>query len=46
MLKSRLYYKQFFEHIESIMDVIDKEGTVLKCRYCARILDVNRIDYN
>ena len=34
------------EHIESIMDVIDKEGTVLKCRYCSRILDVNRIDYN
>ncbi|WP_428325982.1 aspartate carbamoyltransferase regulatory subunit [Nitrosopumilus sp.] len=34
------------EHIESIMDVIDKEGTVLKCRYCARVLDVNRIDYN
>ena len=33
------------EHIESIMDVIDKEGTVLKCRYCSRILDVNRIDY-
>ena len=34
------------EHIESIMDVIDKEGTVLKCRYCSRILDVNRIKYN
>ena len=34
------------EHVESIMDVIDKEGTVLKCRYCSRILDVNRIDYN
>ena len=34
------------EHIESIMDVIDKEGLVLKCRYCSRILDVNRIDYN
>ena len=34
------------EHIESIMDVIDKKGLVLKCRYCSRILDVNRIDYN
>ena len=34
------------EHIESIMDVVDKEGLVLKCRYCSRILDVNRIDYN
>ena len=34
------------EHIESIMDVIDKEGLVLKCRYCSRILDVNRINYN
>ena len=34
------------ERIESIMDVIDKEGLVLKCRYCSRILDVNRIDYN
>ena len=34
------------EHIESIMDVIDKDGMVLKCRYCARILDVNEIKYN
>ena len=34
------------EHIESVMDVVDKEGLVLKCRYCSRILDVNRIDYN
>jgi len=34
------------EHIESIMDVIDKEVTVIKCRYCSRLLDVNRIDYN
>ena len=23
------------EHIESIMDVMDKEGRVLKCRYCS-----------
>ena len=33
------------EHIESIMDVIDKEGMVLKCRYCERILDVSKIKY-
>ena len=34
------------EHIESVMDVIDKEGRVLKCRYCARVLDVNKLKYN
>ena len=34
------------EHIESIMDVVDKEGLVLKCRYCGRVLDVNRLKYN
>jgi len=34
------------ERIESIMDVIDKEGRVLKCRYCARVLDVNQLKYN
>jgi aspartate carbamoyltransferase regulatory subunit len=34
------------EHIESVMDVIDKEGRVLKCRYCSRILDVNKLKYN
>ena len=34
------------EHIESIMDVVDKEGLVLKCRYCGRILDVNQLKYN
>jgi len=34
------------EHIESIMDVIDKERRVLRCRYCARILDVNQLKYN
>ena len=33
------------EHIESIMDVIDKSGLVLKCRYCSRILDVNKLKY-
>jgi len=34
------------EHINSIMDVIDKEGRVLKCRYCSRVLDVNKLKYN
>ena len=34
------------EHIESIMDVMDKEGRVLKCRYCSRVLDVNKSRYN
>jgi len=33
------------EHMNSIMDVIDKENLVLKCRYCSRILDVNKINY-
>ena len=33
------------EHIESVMDVIDKERRVLKCRYCARVLDVNKLKY-
>ncbi len=34
------------EHMESVMDVIDKEGRVLKCRYCSRVLDVNKLKYN
>ena len=34
------------ERNDSIMDVIDKEGMILKCRYCARVLDVNKIKYN
>jgi|TARA_B100000959_G_C14604839_1_gene469622 aspartate carbamoyltransferase regulatory subunit len=33
------------EHMNSIMDVIDKENLVLKCRYCSRILDVSKINY-
>ena len=33
------------EYIESVMDVIDKSGLVLKCRYCTRILDVNKLKY-
>lgn len=34
------------EHIEPVMDVMDREGLVLKCRYCTRILDVSRLDYS
>ncbi len=34
------------ERMESVMDVVDKEGLVLKCRYCGRILDVNKLRYN
>jgi aspartate carbamoyltransferase regulatory subunit len=33
------------EHIESTMDVVDKSGLVLKCRYCSRVLDVNKLKY-
>lgn len=33
------------EHIESIMDVVDKEDMILRCRYCGRILDVSKLDY-
>lgn len=34
------------EHIESVMVVVDKVKRVLKCRYCARVLDVNQLTYN
>ena len=33
------------ESMDSIMDVIDKEKLVMKCRYCNRILNVNEIKY-
>lgn len=33
------------EDIESTMDVIDKTGLVLRCKYCTRILDVNHLKY-
>ncbi|MDC8437391.1 MAG: aspartate carbamoyltransferase regulatory subunit [Candidatus Nitrosotenuis sp.] len=33
------------EHIESVMDVIDKNVLVLKCKYCTRVLDVNQLKY-
>ena len=34
------------EHIDSVMDVVDKDSLVLKCRYCGRLLDVNSLSYN
>ena len=34
------------ESMDSIMDVIDKEHLVLKCRYCNRILDTNELNYS
>ncbi|TBR25617.1 MAG: aspartate carbamoyltransferase regulatory subunit [Candidatus Nitrosotenuis sp.] len=33
------------EDIESTMNVIDKTGLVLRCKYCTRILDVNQLKY-
>lgn len=33
------------EDIQSTMDVIDKTGLVLRCKYCTRILDVNQLKY-
>ena len=33
------------EDIESIMDVVDKTGRVLRCKYCTRILNVNELKY-
>ncbi len=33
------------EPIESMMDVVDKTGRVLKCRYCGRILDITKLRY-
>jgi aspartate carbamoyltransferase regulatory subunit len=33
------------EDVESTMDVIDKTGLVLRCKYCTRILDVNQLKY-
>jgi aspartate carbamoyltransferase regulatory subunit len=33
------------EHMESVMEVIDKTGLVLRCKYCTRILDVNKLKY-
>ena len=45
MFQSRLITNST-ERIDSVMDLIDKEGMILKCRYCARVLDVNEIKYN
>lgn len=33
------------EHIEPEFDVIDKDLRVLRCRYCGRILDLNKLKY-
>ena len=33
------------EKIESIMDVVDKTGLILRCKYCTRILNVNELKY-
>ena len=33
------------EHIESTMEVMDKDNLVLKCRYCGRVLDVDDLRY-
>ncbi len=34
------------ERIEAVMDVVDKVGRILKCRYCSRTLDVDGLKYN
>jgi aspartate carbamoyltransferase regulatory subunit len=33
------------EDIDSVMEVVDQTGRVLKCKYCTRILDVNQLRY-
>jgi aspartate carbamoyltransferase regulatory subunit len=33
------------EDIDPVMDVVDKTGLVLRCRYCTRTLDVNELKY-
>ena len=33
------------EDIESIMDVVDKTGLILRCKYCTRILNVSELKY-
>lgn len=33
------------EKIESVMEVVDKEGRKFQCRYCRRLLDVERLEY-
>ena len=34
------------ERIESVMEVVDREGRILRCRYCSRTLDIERLRYN
>ena len=31
------------EHLESVIDVVDKDNLVLKCRYCSRFFDVSQL---
>ena len=31
------------EHLESVIDVVDKDNLVLKCRYCSRFLDITQL---
>ena len=31
------------EHLESVIDVVDKDNLVLKCRYCSRFLDISQL---
>ena len=33
------------EQIESVMDVVDKSGRILQCRYCKRLIDVEHLQY-
>lgn len=33
------------EKIESRMDVVDRDGQILRCVYCSRTLDIDRIKY-
>jgi aspartate carbamoyltransferase regulatory subunit len=33
------------EDVEPVMDVVDKTGLILRCRYCTRTLDVNELKY-
>lgn len=33
------------ESIESVMEVVDKDGKKFQCRYCRRLLDVEALEY-
>ena len=34
------------ERIESKMDVVDRDGRILRCVYCSRTLDIDSLKYN